>query len=140
MPDKIIIFPYIATPNGINICFSRNGGPVEQRHFPAGTKKDEIMAVLAGNPPPPKPDPAAEEKARKEAEREKRAESSQVPETKTEDELKEQDTERDRSIHDLNYMRQKLKEANVKGYQMWKAETIHKKYDELVKAGVIKED
>ena len=98
------------------------------------------MAALAGNPPPPKPDLAAEENARKEAEREKRAESSQVPETKTEEELKKQDTERDRSILDLNAMRAKLKEAKVKGYQLLKGEAIRKKYDELVAKGVIKED
>ena len=37
-------------------------------------------------------------------------------------------------------MRKKLKEAKVKGYQMFKGEELRKKYYELVDAGIIKED
>lgn len=140
MADHIQIFPYMSTPNGITVCYSRNGGAVEQRRFPAGTTREEILASLAGTPPPPKPDLAAEEKARAEEERQKRAAASQAPETKTEEQIKTEDTERDKKILDMNYMRSKLKEAHVKGYQLLKGDALKKKYEEKVADGTIKED
>lgn len=140
MKKTLQIFPYISTPNGINVCFSINGGPVEQRHFPAGTKSEEIVAILMGDTPPAKPDPEAEARRKSEEERKARAAESQAPDTMTEEELKANDTEREKAILDLNAMRAKLKEANVKGYQLLKGDGIRKKYNEMVEKGVIKED
>lgn len=139
MANNITIFPFIATPNGITVCYSKNG-KIEQRRFPASTTRAEIFAAINGTLPPPKPDLLAEATRKAEEERKRRAAGSQVPDTKTEEEIKESDNEKERAILDLNAMRAKLKEAKVKGYQLFKAEKVREKYDELVKAGVIKED
>jgi len=139
MANKIQIYPFIATPTGITVCYSKNG-KIEQRRFPANTTREEIFAAISGNPPPPKPDLMAEAMKQAEEARKARAAGSQVPETPTEEDVKNSDDEKERAILDLNAMRAKLKEAKVKGYQLFKAEKVREKYDELVKAGVIKED
>ena len=136
---RLEIFPYTSTPNGCTVCFRVNGGPIQQRHFRPGITVAEISAEIQGKPIP-QPDREAEARAKQEKERQERAEKSQVPETTPEDKLHQQDSERDKSVMELNYMRQKLKEAHVKGYQMFKAETVRKKYNELVDQGIIKED
>jgi hypothetical protein len=136
---NIQIFPFIATPAGITVCYSKDG-KVEQRRFPANTTREEIFAAINGTPPPPKPDLIAEATAKAEEARKRRAAESQVPATKTEEEVKTGDSERERRILDLNAMRSKLKEAKVKGYQLLKGDAVKKKYDELVAQGVIKED
>ena len=140
MANQVQIFPYISTPNGITVCYSLNHGAVQTRNFPPGTTRAEIIAALTGTPPPPKPDLAAEERARAEEAKRKRAAESQAPNTKTEEELKQQDSERDKKILDLNYMRSKLKDAHVKGYQLLKGDALKKTYEEKVADGTIKED
>ena len=136
---RLQIFPFSSGPNGCTVCCTINGGPIQQRHFPPGITVKEIEAAIQGKPIP-KPDPEAERKAREEEERKQRAAASQAPNTSTEEKIHEQDSERDKSVMELNHMRQKLKEAKVKGYQMFKAETVRNKYNELVEKGIIKED
>ena len=136
---RLQIFPFSSGPNGCNVCYSINGGPIQQRHFPPGTTIKEIEAAIQGKPIP-KPDPEAERKAREEEERNQRAAASQAPNTSSEDEIRKKDTEREKTVLTLNHMRKKLKEAKVKGYQMFKGEELRKKYYELVDAGIITED
>ena len=133
------IFPFTSTPIGCTVCYQIDGGPIQQRHFRPGITVAEIKAELLGIPLP-KPNTEAETSAKLEKERQERAAKSQVPQTSTEEELREQDTERDKSVMELNYMRQKLKEAHVKGYQLLKEDALRRKYNELVEKGIIKED
>ncbi|MDD6338311.1 MAG: hypothetical protein PUC15_08030 [Lentisphaeria bacterium] len=136
---RLQIFPFSSGPNGCNVCYSINGGPIQQRHFPPGTTIKEIEAAIQGKPIP-KPNPEAERKKREEEERNQRAAASQAPNTPTEDEIHEQDSEREKTVLTLNHMRQKLKEAHVKGYQLLKEDALKRKYNELVAQGIIKED
>lgn len=136
---RLQIFPFSSGPNGCTVCFRVNGGPIQQRHFPPGTTVKDIEAAIQGKQIP-KPDPEAERKKREEEERKQRAAASQAPNTSTEEEIREKDSEREKSVLTLNHMRKKLKEAKVKGYQMFKGEELRKKYYELVDAGIIKED
>ena len=136
---RLKVYSCVSVPTGCTVCYSVNGGAIQQKVYPSGTPLKEIIADIEGKPIA-KPDLKAAELARLEAERQKRAEQAQAPKTATEDDLREQDSERDKTVLELNYMRAKLKEAHVKGYQMFKAETVRKKYNELVEQGIIKED
>lgn len=136
---RLQIFPFSSGPNGCTVCFRVNGGPIQQRHFPAGITVKEIEAAIQGKTIQ-KPDPEAERRKREEEERKQRAAASQAPNTSTEDEIRKKDTEREKTVLTLNHMRKKLKEAKVKGYQMFKGEELRKKYYELVDAGIITED
>ena len=127
---NIRIFPYISNPRGIEVCYSVNGGRVQQKRFAPGTTREAIIAALEGNPIPPA-DENAIRAAKEAAEKAQRAEVSQPADTTSEDELKEQDSQKDTLIAELNMMRSALKEAGVKGYQLLKETALRRKYAEL---------
>ena len=127
---NIRIYPYIATPRGIEVCYTRNGGAIQQKHYPSGTSRAAIIADLEGHPFPPA-DRAKELAAKEAAEKAERAAVSQPAKTANEDDLKQQDSEKDALITELNMMRSALKEAGVKGYQLLKEPALRKKYAEL---------
>ena len=127
----IRIFPYISTPRGIEVCYSVNGGAIQQKRFPPGTSRAAIIADLEGHPLPPV-DAVKERAARKAAEQAHRAAVSQPAQTASEDDLKQQDSAKDAMIAELNMMRSALKEAGVKGYQLLKEPALRKKYAELL--------
>lgn len=126
----IRIFPYISSPRGIEVCYSVNGGAIQQKRFPPGTTREAIIADLEGHPLPPV-DHSAAIAAKNAAEKAKRAAASQPAQTASEDDLKQQDSEKDAKIAELNMMRAALKEAGVKGYQLLKEPALRKKYAEL---------
>ena len=66
-------------------------------------------------------------------ERQQRAAVSQPVTTPSEAEVKKLDDEHDAEIQQLNKMRTALKEAKVKGYQLFKPDTLKAKYAELLK-------
>lgn len=127
---NIRIFPYISNPRGIEVCYSVNGGRVQQKRFAPGTTREAIIADLEGHPFPPA-DRAKELAAKEAAEKAERAAVSQPAKTANEDDLKQQDSEKDALITELNMMRSALKEAGVKGYQLLKEPALRKKYAEL---------
>ena len=138
--SNIKIYPYISTPRGIEVCYSRNNGPIQQKRFPPGTSRAAIIAELEGNPLPPE-DHSMEIAAKQAAEKAQRAAASQPARTTSEDELKQQDSDKDALISELNMMRSALKEAGVKGYQLFKEATLREKYAELQnKTGAGKEE
>ena len=126
----IRIFPYISSPRGIEVCYAVNGGPIRQKRFPPGTSRAEIVAVLEGHPLPPADHSAAIAAKNAEA-KAQRAAASQPARTASEDDLKQQDSEKDDLIAELNMIRAALKEAGVRGYQLWKEDTLRRKYAEL---------
>ena len=126
----IRIFPYISTPRGIEVCYSVNGGAIQQKRFPPGTSRAAIIADLEGHPLPPV-DAEKERAAKDAAEKAKRAAVSQPAKTASEDDLKQQDSDKDAKIAELNMMRAALKEARVRGYQLFKEATLREKYAEL---------
>ena len=126
----IRIFPYISSPRGIEVCYSVNGGAIQQKRFPPGTTREAIIADLEGHPLPPV-DNSAAIAAKKAAEKAHRAEVSQPVDTTSEDDLKQQDSAKDNLIAELNMMRSALKEAGVKGYQLLKEPALRRKYAEL---------
>lgn len=138
--DSITLYPYISSPKGIEVCFSRNDGRIEQRRFPAGTSREAILAELQGNPLPPV-DLDAIAAAQKAEEQAKRAAASQPVQTTSEDDLKKSDAKQEDKINELNLMRSALKEAGIKGYQLFKEDTLRKRYAELMekKAAAVKE-
>lgn len=130
--DKIHLMPFISSPRGIEVCFTRNEGRIEQRRFPSGTTRDAIIAELQGNPlPPVDPDKIAE--TRESEQKERRAAVSQPVNTASEEDLKKSDAKQEDKINELNLIRAALKEAGVKGFQLLKEETLRKKYAELLK-------
>jgi len=126
----IRIFPYISSPRGIEVCYSVNGGAIQQKRFPPGTTREAIIADLEGHPIPTV-DAGKERAAKIAAEKAKRAAASQPANTASEDDLKQQDSDKDARIAELNRMRAALKEAKVKGYQLFSEKTIREKYAEL---------
>ena len=126
----IRIFPYISTPRGIEVCYSVNGGAIQQKRFPPGTSRAEIVADLEGHPLPPA-DHNAEAAAKNAEAKAQRAAASQPAQTASEDDLKQQDSAKDALIAELNMMRSALKEAGVKGYQLLKEPALRRKYAEL---------
>ena len=126
----IRIFPYISTPRGIEVCYSVNGGAIQQKRFPPGTSRAAIIADLEGHPLPPA-DYNAEAAAKNAEAKSQRAAVSQPAQTASEDDLKQQDSAKDAMIAELNMMRSALKEAGVKGYQLLKEPALRKKYAEL---------
>ena len=126
----IRIFPYISTPRGIEVCYSVNGGAIQQKRFPPGTSRAAIIADLEGHPLPPV-DRSAAIAAKNAAEKAKRAAASQPAHTTSDDDLKQQDSAKDALIAELNMMRSALKEAGVKGYQLLKEPALRRKYAEL---------
>ena len=126
----ITIFPYISSPGGIEVCFSVNGGAIQQRHFPPGTSRAAIIAELDGHPVP-KVDVKGVVAAREAEAKALRAETSQPATTTGEDEIRRQDSDKDRRIAELNIMRSALKEAGIKGYQLLKEPALRQKYAEL---------
>ena len=127
----IRIFPYISSPQGIEVCYSVNGGPVQQKRFPPGTTRNAILADLSGRPLPPVDDSAAKA-AKVAAEKANRAKNAQPANTASEDDLKQQDANKDDLIAELKMMRAALKEAGVKGYQLFKEPVLRQKYAELL--------
>ena len=130
--DKITLFPYAATSGGIVVCFTRNGGKIQERRFPPGTTREAILAELAGTPLALE-NFAARAAAEMDRERQQRAAASQPVTTPSEAEVKKLDDEHDAEIQQLNKMRTALKEAKVKGYQLFKPDTLKAKYAELLK-------
>lgn len=126
----IKIYPYISSPRGIEVCYSVNGGAIKQKRFPPGTTREAIIADLKGHPLPPV-DNSAAIAAKNAEEKAKRAANSQPAQTASEDDLKQQDSEKDNLIAELNMMRAALKEAGVKGYQLLKEPALRRKYAEL---------
>ena len=126
----IRIFPYISSPRGIEVCYSVNGGAIQQKRFPPGTTREAIIADLEGHPLPPV-DNSAAIAAKNAAEKANRAKVSQPADTTSEDDLKRQDSDKDAKIAELNMMRSALKEAKVKGYQLFNETTLRTKYAEL---------
>lgn len=126
----IRIFPYISTPRGIEVCYSVNGGAIQQKRFPPGTSRAAIIADLEGHPLPPA-DHNAEAAAKNAEAKAQRAAASQPARTASEDDLKQQDSAKDNLIAELNMMRSALKEAGVKGYQLLKEPALRRKYAEL---------
>ena len=126
----IRIFPYISTPRGIEVCYSVNGGAIQQKRFPPGTSRAAIIADLEGHPLPPA-DYNAEAAAKNAEAKSQRAAVSQPAQTASEDDLKQQDSAKDALIAELNMMRSALKEAGVKGYQLLKEPALRRKYAEL---------
>ena len=126
----IRIFPYISTPRGIEVCYSVNGGAIQQKRFPPGTSRAAIIADLEGHPLPPA-DYNAEAAAKNAEAKSQRAAASQPAQTTSEDDLKQQDSDKDAKIAELNMMRAALKEAGVKGYQLLKEPALRRKYAEL---------
>ena len=127
----IRIFPYISSPRGIEVCYSVNGGAIQQKRFPPGTSREAIIADLEGHPLPPV-DYSAAIAAKNAAEKAKRAAASQPAQTASEDDLKQQDSDKDAKIAELNMMRAALKEAKVRGYQLFGETTLREKYAELM--------
>lgn len=127
----IRIFPYISTPRGIEVCYSVNGGAIQQKRFPPGTSRAAIIASLKGHPLPPV-DHSAAIAAKNAAEKAKRAANSQPAKTASEDDLKQHDSDKDAKIAELNMMRAALKEAKVRGYQLFKEPVLREKYAELM--------
>lgn len=127
----IRIYPYISSPHGIEVCYSINGGPVRQKRFPAGTTREAIIADLTGHQLAPV-DHSAEIAAKKAQEKAQRAAAAQPEQTTSEDQLKQQDSENDAKIAELNMMRAALKAAGVRGYQLFGEKTLREKYAELL--------
>ena len=128
---NIRLFPYISSPRGVEVCYTINGGPIQRRKFPAGTTKEQILAALDGNPLPPV-DAAKEQAAKDAAEKAKRAAESKPADTATEEDIQQQDANKDDLIAELKMMRAALKEAGVKGYQLFKEPVLRQKYAELL--------
>jgi len=126
----IRIFPYISTPRGIEVCYSINGGAIQQKRFPPGTSRAAIVADLEGHPLQPT-DHGAETAAKNAEVKAQRAAVSQPAHTATEGDLKQQDFAKDALIAELNMMRAALKEAGVKGYQLLQEPALRRKYAEL---------
>lgn len=127
----IRIYPYISSPHGIEVCYSINGGPVRQKRFPAGTTREAIIADLDGRPLAPV-DRTAEIAAKKAQEKAQRAAAAQPEQTASEDQLKQQDSDKDAKIAELNMMRAALRVAKVRGYQLFNEKTLREKYAELL--------
>ena len=73
-----------------------------------------------------------EKENEKAAEKAQRASVSQPAQTASEDDLKQQDSDKDAKIAELNMMRAALKEAKVRGYQLFGETTLREKYAELM--------
>ena len=82
----IRIFPYISSPRGIEVCYSVNGGAIQQKRFPPGTTREAIIADLEGHPLPPV-DNSTAIAAKKAEEKAHRAAASQPADTASEDDL-----------------------------------------------------
>ena len=104
----IRIFPYISTPRGIEVCYSVNGGAIQQKRFPPGTSRAAIIADLEGHPLPRK-DTEKENAARQAEEKAHRAAVSQPAQTASEEDLKQQDSDKDTLIAELNMMRSAIR-------------------------------
>ena len=95
----IRLYPYISSPHGIEVCYSINGGPIRQKRFPAGTSREAIIAALEGHPLAPA-DHSAEIAAKNAEEKAQRAAAAQPEQTASEDQLKQQDSDKDAKIAD----------------------------------------
>ena len=73
-----------------------------------------------------------EEAAKKAEEKAQRAAAAQPEQTASEDQLKQQDSDKDARIAELEMMRVALKEAGVRGYQLFGEKTLREKYAELL--------
>ena len=127
----IRLYPYISSPHGIEVCYSINGGPIRQKRFPAGTSREAIIAALEGHPLAPA-DHSAEIAAKNAEEKAQRAAAAQPEQTASEDQLKQQDSDKDAKIAELNMMRAALKAAGVRGYQLFGEKTLREKYAQLL--------
>lgn len=127
---KIEIFPYISMPNGITVNFRRTGGAIQERRFPPNTNHKEIVAALEGNPL----SRIIHEKDAKKQETEelaRKAKEAKPVETKSENELRNEDNSAGLAIKRVELMKEALLGHGVKGVNLMKPATVEAKYREI---------